>query len=199
MRSMRLTTSLVASVASDRIGLITGLEAAWPGSMLVGPALTVRTSAGDNYAIHRALASAKKGIVIVVQLDGDVSAGHWGELMTIAAQVRGVAGLVIDGPIRDRAQIAERAFPAFHRGTDPFPAAKIAPGVIAEPVTIRGVPVAPGDLICGDGDGVVVIPQSIVGEVLAAAETRAGWEERAATELQDGRTTLEVLGRRLDE
>jgi 4-hydroxy-4-methyl-2-oxoglutarate aldolase len=107
---------------------------------LWGPAFTVRGRSGDNLALHRALAAAHEGDVIVAQLTGDVERGHWGDLMSIAAQAVGLAGLVIDASIKDKASIGVRGFPVFHRGTQPSPAAKQFAGELQILVTIHGVP-----------------------------------------------------------
>ena len=87
-----------------------------PGMALAGPALTVRCRPGDNLALHLAIAAAKPGDVLVVDYGGSLDSGPFGEIMALACQMRGLAGMVIDGAVRDTAQIAALGFAVFARG-----------------------------------------------------------------------------------
>src|SRR5690606_4448023 len=135
---------------------------------MVGPALTVRVAAGDNLSIHKALDLVKPGDVVVVDGDGDISRALVGEIMMTIAQVRGAAGFVINGAIRDLDAFKQSGFPCFaraaiHRG--PF---KNGPGEIHAKVSIGGLIVEPGDIVVGDDDGVVAFPQAIAADLLKA-------------------------------
>lgn len=187
-------SAVLATVGGKRVSLIEGLESAWFGARLVGRAFTVRGRAGDNLAMHRALADVSPGQVIVAELVGQGRGGHWGELMTIAAQARGVAGIIVNGTVRDRAEFAERRFPVFHRGTCPRPAAKKAPGVLSVAIRIGGVVVHPGDLIAADDDGIVVVPKNEVERLCADGAVLVKREEAIAARLARGETTIRVLG-----
>lgn len=153
---------------------------------MVGPALTVRVAAGDNLAIHKALDLVKPGDVIVVDGDGDVSRALVGEIMMTIAQVRGAAGFVIDGAVRDLNAFLRTNFPCFartaiHRG--PY---KNGPGHINIPVTIGGLIVAPGDIVVGDDDGVVAFPQAIAADLLTAVQAQEAREEDILRSIRDG-------------
>ena len=124
--------------------------------------------------LHRALAVAQPGDVMVVFANGAYEHGYWGEIMGTMAQARGLAGLVIDACVRDGALIAQMGFPVFSRGLCIRGTGKDfgATGWINHPVMIGDITVHAGDLVVGDGDGVVVIPQAQAAEVVAAGVRR---------------------------
>jgi 4-hydroxy-4-methyl-2-oxoglutarate aldolase len=189
--------SSAASLASGSPGLVRVIAGLYPvrrGLKLWGTAFTVRGTSGDNLALHRALAASEPGDVIVAEITGDVPRGHWGELMTIAASAAGVAGLIIDGTIRDREALAASGFPVFHRGSNPLPAAKDVPGELQIPVEIAGVEVRPGDGVYADDDGIVVVPGSHVVAAVAASRAVDAYERPIAARLAAGERTIDVLG-----
>ena len=154
-RAKRISSATVASAAAtgpDRAGARPRVA----GAAALGPAVTVRAHPGDNLAVHLAVARAAAGSVVVVGTDGEHEVAFAGDLVVRAAARRGVAGIVIDGPIRDRAEIADMRFPVFHRGTSPRGPTKRFPGEVQVPIELGGVPVSPGDLVCVDDDGLVV-------------------------------------------
>ena len=130
----------------------------WPGATVAAPAYPVRCTPGDNLAVHVAVSRAPSGSVLVVDV-GDVSdRGYWGEVLTTGALARGIGGLVIDGGVRDVAALERLGFPVFSRTVALRGATKVERGAIGSPVDVAGVPVAPGDWVVGDVDGVVVVP-----------------------------------------
>ncbi len=163
---------------------------------LAGPALTVMCRPGDNLMVHVAVACAKSGAVMVVQ-SHDASYGVWGEVLTVAAMARGIAGLVVDGSVRDLGAIRHLGFPVFARGTALRGTTKCARGTIGAVITCGGTPVSPADLIVADESGVVVIRPEEAEHVLARAQERCRKEAAMMNELRAGRTTMELLG--LDE
>jgi 4-hydroxy-4-methyl-2-oxoglutarate aldolase len=165
-----------------------------PGMRLAGPARTVRCRPGDNLALHRAIAAAQPGDVIVVDYGGSLGSGPFGEIMALACQMRGIAGLVTDGAVRDSEQIAALGFPVFARGLNIRGTVKSDPGEIDVPVTLCGATVDPGDMIVADADGVIVVPMAEVATALSAAEARASREAQAMDRLRAGETTLQILG-----
>lgn len=183
--------------AAGRVGALpSAIKPIAAGMRLKGPAFTVSSPPGNNLWLQRAIAEATAGDVIVVEVGGNYEAGYWGEIMTIAAQVRGVVGLVIDGCVRDGEQIAALEFPICSRGlcirgtvkdTEP-------PGALNEPIQIGDVTITPGDLIVGDGDGVVAIPSERVEEVLGKSRERIDKEAGIIERLRNGETTLEIYG-----
>ncbi len=168
-----------------------GLRAAWPGARLAGPAYTVRGVGGDNLALHNAVATAPPGHVLVVDVQG-AAHGHWGEVLAVAAQVRGLVGLVIDGGVRDLDELARLDFPVFARMVTVLGTGKDHPGELGVPVTVGGVAVRTGDVVVGDADGVAVLPHQQVGAIVARADARVAMERRILAELRVGRTTLEL-------
>lgn len=149
-----------------------------PGVQLVGSAITVRTRAADNLMIHMALNVAQAGDVIVVEVQGSPLNGLWGGLMTAAAIEKGLAGVVIDGGIRDMAEIRDSGFPVFTRAIIAAGGDKEGPGEVNVPISCGGVPVSPGDIIIGDEDGVAVVPKAEAKEVLERVVTIKALEEK---------------------
>jgi 4-hydroxy-4-methyl-2-oxoglutarate aldolase len=132
--------------------------------------------------------------VLVVDYKGMVESGPWGDLMTTSALARGVAGLVIDGCVRDAQVIRGMGFPVFSRGVCMKGTTKVATdGDVNLPVTCGGVVVAPGDIVVADDDGVVVVPLATAAETLAKARERTAREEELRVQLEAGRTTIELL------
>ncbi len=165
----------------------------WPGARLCGPAYTVRCHPGDNLAVHRALERAATGQVLVVQAAGHL-AGYWGEILTVAAQVRGVAGLVIDGGVRDVDALRQLGFPAFARGVGIFRTVKHESGELEVPVVVGGVLLEPGDLILGDTDGVLALPRAQLNAALDAARKRQARERDYLHRIRNGELTLDIYG-----
>jgi len=145
---------------------------------MCGTAVTVETRAADNLMIHAALKVARAGDVIVVNTHGDVSAGIWGELTNLMAIRKALAGLVIDGSVRDSREIANSGFPVFCRGVSPCGGGKEGSGQVNLPISCGGVAVHPGDVVVGDADGVVVVPLAMAEEAIAAAGKRIEIEQR---------------------
>ncbi|MEL7372785.1 MAG: RraA family protein, partial [Myxococcota bacterium] len=135
---------------------------------LLGQARTVRCMVGDNSALHVALDIAEPGDVLVVDGEGFVGHALWGGLMTQAAKLKGLAGIVIDGAVRDSRQIAESGFPCFARGRVPAGPHKNFGGSVDGPIACGGVAINAGDLVVGDADGVVVVPLAQVEKTHAA-------------------------------
>jgi len=165
-----------------------------PKSRLCGPAVTVACRPGDNLMLHKAIYVAEEGDVLVASAGGYVEAGPWGEIMTVAAQVRGIAGLVIDGSIRDSIAIQESGFPAFSRGLCIKGTTKDCLGYINHPVVIGGIRIEPGDVVLGDADGVVVVSQKDLSKVIEKCKLRQEKEEKIKRELRMGKSTLELYG-----
>lgn len=168
-----------------------GLRAAWPGAKVAGPAFTVRGIGGDNLALHNAVLAAPAGSVLVVDLQG-AAYGHWGEVLAVAAQHRGIAGLVIDGGVRDSEEMAAMDFPVFSRYVTVVGTAKDYPGDMRSPVRVGGIVVHTGDLVVGDADGVVVLPQDSAAAINSRADQRVADEQRIIADIRAGKTTLEL-------
>ncbi len=169
------------------------IRAAWPGAALAAPAYPVRCGANDNLALHVAVARAPRGYCLVADMGGLRERGFWGEVLTVAAQARGLAGLVIDGGVRDIAALERHRFPVFATALVLRGASKQLPGSAGLPISLEGVALAPGDWVVGDADGVVCIPSAALADVRARARARAAREQQIFAALRSGRTTLELL------
>ncbi len=159
-----------------------------------GLALTVSSPPHDNLMLHQALYVAQPGAVLVVDVNRGYEAGYWGEIMTVAAQQRKIAGLVIDGCVRDADLIDHLGFPVFARGLSIRGTDKQGGGHINAPIVIGDVTIRAGDLVVGDRDGVVVVPFDEIALTLDAAQRREDKEDQIMKDLRAGRSTLEIYG-----
>jgi regulator of RNase E activity RraA len=139
---------------------------------MVGAALTVRTRAGDNLVVHKALEIIRPSEILVVAAGGAQDRAILGGLMGQYAQTQGVAGIVVDGAVRDRSDLEEIGLPVFARGISHLGPYKDGPGELRAAVSIAGLTVHDGDIIIGDEDGVAVIPRTRLEEILVAAEAK---------------------------
>ena len=158
-----------------------------------GPAFPVSLPVGDNLSVHHALARAPHGSVLVVSC-GDTGHGFWGEIMTVAALARGIAGLVTDGAVRDSDAIRLLNFPVFCSGIHIRGTAKDKPGSVGSPVALGGVMIRAGDYVVADSDGIVIVPPDAMEKALGRALEREEKERRMMSELRAGKTTIELLG-----
>jgi regulator of RNase E activity RraA len=164
------------------------------GRRLCGRAVTAWCEPADYGPVHHAIAAAGAGDVIVVDAGGRPDRAMIGELLSGAARLKGIVGVVVDGPVRDTGTLAAWAdFAVFSRGQTARGPASMSSGAVNRPIVLGGVAVAPGDLILGDDDGLVVIPQGEAEAQLAAAQRMAQAEIDWEAELARGRTTLEVF------
>lgn len=172
-----------------------GLRPVWPGARVAGTALPVRTASGDNLPLHHAVAAARPGEVLVVDGRG-AACGYWGEVLTVAAQAMGIAGLVIDGGVRDVARLAGLGFPVFSTSVAVQRTAKKDPGSVGDRVQVAGRPVARGDIVVADEDGVVVFPAARLSAVRAEAQTRVDKETAYLERIRAGALTVDLYGLR---
>ncbi len=159
------------------------------GGVLCGPALTVRVPPNDNLMVHKSVDLARPGEVIVVEAGGDLDVSVVGGIVTAYAASRAVAGFVIDGAVRDTAEIGAGMLPVYARGICARGPRKEGPGEINVPVTIGNVPVNPGDIVVGDQDGLVVVPLADAQEVIERTRALARREEEIMQKIASG--TLE--------
>jgi len=181
--------------ASGQRGMVDpAIRPAWPGAKLCGLAVTVECPAGDNLMLHKAVAMASPGSVIVADAGGHLQAGAWGEILTVAARARGIHGLVIDGAIRDIEAIAALEFPVFSRGLAIGACTKTRRAALNRALVVGGVSIRPGDVVVGRAEGVVVIDYQCADAVYQAARDRHQREQALIRQLRDGKTTIELLG-----
>lgn len=177
-------TSTVLDV-SGNAGYLGGSIVRRAGTRVAGPALTVRTGPGDNLALHRAVALARPGDVLVVSCP-DSPVGLAGEIICTALQALGAGGLVTDSGVRDQDDLIALGFPVWSATVTPLGTAKADPGSVGEPVEIGGVRVATGDVIVADGDGVVSVRREAWARVRDAAARKLATETSWLTALRDG-------------
>jgi RraA family protein len=152
--------------ALERLWVLAGdVRAMWPGARCAGSALPVYTRAGDNLAVHRALDIAQPGDVLVVNGQGDTTRALLGGLLAKRALNLGLAGIVVDGAVRDVDEIESVGLPVFARASTPAGPYKNGPAEVGLPVACGGVVCSPGDIVCGDADGVAVVPQARAAQV----------------------------------
>jgi len=163
-------------------------------TVVCGSALTVSIPVGDNLGIHVAITLAKPGDILVVTTNGTPDFGYWGEIMTVAATEKGIVGLVIDGCVRDSSPIHKLQFPIFAKGLCIRGTKKKSFDSINHPIVFGNVLISPGDLVLGDDDGLVVISQTEVSDILEKAVRREQNEEHIIQNLKKGKTTLELFG-----
>jgi RraA family protein len=163
-------TADLADVATTRIAMDGRIVALWPGARLAGPAFTVRTPPGEHRAVREAAEHAPAGAVIVVDASGDLEQALWGDKMSKLAQDRGIAGVVVDGAVRDADAIAALGFPVFAAGRTPTPPNRDRMGQLGGAVNCGGVTVHPDDVVYADADGVVVIPADEHEDILSRLE-----------------------------
>jgi len=170
------------------------VRAVWPGARLAAPAFAVRCTPGDNLAVHVAVARAPAGSALAVEVGIERELGYWGEVLTAAARARGIAGLVIDGCVRDTAALEAHAFPVFSAGVALPGATKELPGAAGRTAEVGDVFVQTGDWLVGDADGVTVVAAAQLDDVLAAGTARADREQALFEALRAGKTTIDLLG-----
>jgi regulator of RNase E activity RraA len=154
---------------------------------MAGTAVTVKTRGGDNLAILRAYDYCRPGDVMVVDAGGDLANALVGGIMTFAAASLGLAGMVLDGAIRDVAEIRERTFPVYARGVTHRGPYKDGPGEINVAVTIGGMVVNPGDVIAGDQDGLIAFAPGLSETIIAHALAQHAKEEATMQAIREGR------------
>ncbi len=171
------------------------------GGVLAGPALTVKTRPGDNLMIHKALDIADEGDVIVVDGGGELTNALIGEMMVAHAEKRGIAGMVMNGAIRDYDAIHAGSFPVFAAGVTHRGPYKDGPGEINVAIAIDGMVIEPGDLVIGDGDGLLCIPYAQTEDVYKAAKAKNDAEAKQIAAIREGKSdrswvdaTLKKLG-----
>lgn len=178
---------------AGRIGaLSSAVKPIAEGMKLSGPAFPFSLKPGDNLAIHEAIYAAPAGSVLVVDAFDFLEAGPFGEILAVAAQVRGIIGLVTSGSVRDRDAISARGFPVFSKGLCVKGTDKLVPGKFGTSIIFDGVVINPGDWVLGDADGVVVVPAVDATRVLAQSIEREAKEQSIMDRIRGGARTLDV-------
>jgi len=173
-----------------------GINPIWDGAAVVGPAFTAKCYANSIITVHKALLEAPPGSVVVVDGAGDCTGALFGEMMATQARATDVAGVVVDGAVRDRDALRGLAFPVFARAVTPRVGSNRRVGTTQEDVVCGGVVVRPGDLIVGGADGVAVVPRARLAQVLGAVDAVAKKEAEMRARMQRGEALADILGLR---
>lgn len=196
-RILALSTGLVSDALGKSGAMDHGMHCRSASSSMAGPAFTVRVRAGDILMVGKALTECPPGHVLVIDGRGERDTALWGGITTCAARVKGLAGVVVDGAIRDSAEIASDPLPVFARSVVPNAGGAEYPGDLQVPVHCGRLPVHPGDWVIGDDDGVVVVPARKVVETLRTAESLGAVEARISAAIERGEDLAALL--RYDE
>lgn len=200
-----LATSTLAN-ALDDVGLhanvIVTIKAIAPGFRFVGPAVTVKEQSGaygsftsDDFKVGRMIDAARAGDVIVVDAGG-APYSTWGGMASYAAKLKGVAGLVVDGGVRDLEEMVEFQFPVFARHLVPTTGrTRLKVEAINATIEIDGVTVAPGDIIAADGTGIVCLPAARAEKIVALAEAFAKDDDAAVNDLKAGLSFSQAMAK----
>lgn len=188
-RATQLSTADVheAMGPNARSGLMTPrMRALNRGLTVAGSAITAVCAPGDNLMMHRALYLAQRGDVLVVVTHAESSGAQWGDVAAHYAATKGLAGVVVQGCIRDTNTLERMRFPVWSTLISPARPLKAGHGSVNTPVSCDGVLVHPGDLVIADGDGVVVVPHADADAVVEAAFARMGRDEAAIRAVAEG-------------
>lgn len=185
-RLLAVSTGLVSDALGKAGAMDHGIRCRSARPAMAGPAYTVRVHSADILMVGKAVSECPAGCVLVVDGRGDRNTALWGGIITIAARRKGLAGVVIDGAIRDSAEIARDSLPVFARSVVPNAGGAEYVGELQVPVQCGGLPVRPADWVIGDSDGVAVVPSQRVEEVLGAAERLAEVEARITAAVRGG-------------
>lgn len=177
-------SSILADVAGRRGALDGRIQALAPTMRACGPAFTIEVRPGDNLMIHAAMAIAKPGDVLVIDGKGDLASALMGEIMCQQCVALGIAGVVIDGAVRDSVALRELGLPVYAAGLNPNGPTKFIPGRINHPISIGGVSVNPGDLVVGDADGVTVIERRKAAAMLPLATQKVADETKRIADIK---------------
>jgi RraA family protein len=194
-----LATIPTAALSDAQTGLTTldaAIETRVPGAKLVGPAVTVNCLIGSIITVHQAMYSAAPGSILVVDGQGDQSSALFGELMARDAMRAGIAGVVVDGAVRDVAGLRELGLPIFSRWVTPRVGTNRRLGKVGVEIACGGVVVRQGDWIVGDDDGVVVVPQEVVTQIAQAGVAIEDKERQIAARIDSGERVADILSMR---
>jgi 4-hydroxy-4-methyl-2-oxoglutarate aldolase len=183
-----------SSAAQGYPGLMAPRMRRITGAKIAGPAVTAWCQAGDNLMMHRALRLAQPGDVLVVVCQSETSAAQWGDVATRYALHKGLAGVVVQGCVRDVDTISDLGFPVWATHVWPIHADKGKGGAVNMPVVCGDVMVRPGDLVVADGDGVIVLPRQQAAEVVAKAQAKMHKEDEIAQAISQGQAVWDLSG-----
>ncbi|MCD1627269.1 MAG: 4-carboxy-4-hydroxy-2-oxoadipate aldolase/oxaloacetate decarboxylase [Paracoccaceae bacterium] len=183
--------------AQGRTGaMVPDMRAIVEGAAIGGSAITALCAPGDNWMLHVAIELMQPGDVLVVATTSESRDGFFGDILAEYVRQRGGAGVILDTGIRDVRVLRDEGFPVWARAISAQGTVKETIGAVNVPVICGGQRIVPGDVVCGDDDGVVVVPRASAVQVLAAAQARVEKEDKMRADLLNGGKTLDLLGLR---
>jgi len=188
-----IRTSLLSDALGKGGGMDHDMHCFSANCRMAGPAVTVRVHTADILMVGITLSHCPKGSVLVIDGQGELNTALWGEVTTLAARLKGLQGVVIDGAIRDLYKIRHDKLPVFARGVVPNAGGVQYAGEFQVPVQCGGAIVHPGDWVVGDEDGVVVVPQDRLESVVEAAKRLAVVEKKIEDEVAKGKDLATLL------
>ncbi|ADO44031.1 RraA family protein [Ketogulonicigenium vulgare] len=194
-----LPVANVSDVLDRMVAAGPDLRPWYTGAPMIGPAVTVKARPGDNLMVHAALDLAQPGEVVVVDAGGDTTNAIIGELMVAHAIQRKLGGIVINGAIRDSAELLAGSFPVFATGVTHRGPYKDGPGTVNAPIAIGGMVITAGDLILGDADGVVAVPFDQVAEAHDRARAKHAAETQQMDAIRRGENDRAWVQKRLQD
>ena len=186
-RASSFQAAILADVAGRRGTLSGRIAPVSPEMKCAGPAFTIEVRPGDNLMIHAAMTLAKPGDILVIDGKGDRTCALMGAIMINACKQLKLGGVVIDAAIRDSLELRELGFPVFAVGANPNGPTKFVPGRMNWPISCGGIAVAPGDLMVGDADGVVVVEREKAASLLDAAQKKVDDETARIAAIKQGK------------
>lgn len=180
------SSAQVADCMSRLGGMDVGIKPIWPAPRIIGSALTVWCHSGDNLMLHKALSLARPGDIVAMNTQGNIGNSGFGELIATSAVKIGVAGVIVDGTVRDAEALQALQIPTYARGLCPNGCNKDGAGEVGSVIACGGVAVRPGDIIIADRDGITVVPLADAAEVAAAVKAQLEREEKRLQEIAKG-------------
>jgi 4-hydroxy-4-methyl-2-oxoglutarate aldolase len=182
----------MGAVGGRRMLMDPSMRALNVGLRIAGAAVTAFNYPGDNLLVHKALQLAQPGQVVVLSNGGGSQGALWGELMGTYAQKKGLAGVIVAGPIRDTDALREMRLPIWSTSISPSHPEKRGPGSVNVPIVCAGITVCPGDIIVADSDGVIAIPPHEFAATVARARQRVEKEARIIAGINEGKSLYEL-------
>ncbi|PYV45936.1 MAG: methyltransferase [Acidobacteria bacterium] len=192
-RLLAFKTALLSDAMGKRGAMDHDMHCLSANCRMAGPAVTLRVHTADILMVGIALSQCPAGRVLVIDGQGELNTALWGELSTMAARLRGLQGVVIDGAVRDHANIRRDRFPVFARAVVPNAGGAEYAGEMGIPIQCGGLVVNPGDWVVGDEDGVVVIPADGLAPVMKTAAQLLRVEKKIGREIRRGKELATIL------
>lgn len=193
-RLQKFSAATIYEAAGKLGGMEPHIRSIVAGVRMVGPAFTVKCVVGDARAVAQAIDLATPGDVLVIDAGGTDLTTPWGSMSATAAKLRGIAGCVTNGAVRDFDELVEIGFPVFAAGIGIRGNVKLHPGWIGIPVSVGGIAVRPGDIVVGDSDGIVVVAVERAAQICSEAAKQQVKEDGIMQRIRSGERLTQIFG-----